>query len=535
MAAQGTKIRSAQRSALAGVIPADRVRRSGTASSMAASSKNRQEIPGLKPHNAHHRHRRVGDIHGSHHAHRIDGGKHCQRHRPAPGDGLALAGGQHRAGQQQHRPGQAEQRDGQVLPAEQSQLSHKKVVFVQCTQQNRQVTQRIFQNEQQLFQLVHVAAAHPADLAVIGAEGNAVPFHQPGHRQRGRQHAGSPVPAAAAGTERLPQQHQRQKRPQQIDVGLGHIDPDTGGGIDSRVPGSPGTAGQLGQHQVVAAQQRRVIAQAGAHPQRQRQQHDTDKGGTEFFRPAQRQPAQHSIDRQVGDAPAVQAAQRPEAQQPCHKHADGPGQKGQHQKADRFADRGRVGGIQIFVKAVGHALDAAVLAVLLQGIAGGVVDLGLPVCLVLHRTGGGVGIDPGTGEGVVQSRHIVGIPPLGVKVKPAHADGVGAQEMFRLVGGLHRRIGKGKQQAADRNAGRGLGGEAAQPVMQHARRRHGSQAGQHTAGGDNGRRNPAVQVVEYPPVVGPGHTRQAGQQTRQPPQGCRFFCQFLKHNHHRIY
>ena len=242
------------------------------------------------------------------------------------------------------------------------------------------------------------------------------------------------------------------------------------------------------------------------------------------MRTAQRRIAHRRVGQQVDQPPAVQAAQRPQPKQPRQRHAQCPGQKRQNQKADGLSygicRRIAAFPVEIPRKAVPDALDPAVLAVLLQGIARRVVGLlGMGIG-VGADTGRGVGIDPRAGKGCDQLVHIHRIAARGVKVKAAHRDRVGAQVMVCLIGGLQRRVCKGKQYAAQQNAGGAPFGKVPDPVQQQRRRtRQHSQS--HTKAGDGQRRKaPGVQPVEYAPVVA-GHDAQRGAQHQHesPPGG----------------
>ena len=124
-------------------------------------------------------------------------------------------------------------------------------------------------------------------------------------------------------------------------------------------------------------------------------------------------------------------------------------------------------------------------------------------------TGRGVGVDPCAGKRRDQLVHIHRIAARSVKVKAAHRDRVGAQVMVCLIGGLQRRVCKGKQYAAQQNAGGTPFGKIFDPAQQQRRcaRQH-SQS--HTKAGDGQRRKaPGVQPVKYAPVVA-GHDAQRG-------------------------
>ena len=135
-------------------------------------------------------------------------------------------------------------------------------------------------------------------------------------------------------------------------------------------------------------------------------------------------------------------------------------------------------------------------------------------------TGRGVGVDPRAGEGCDQLVHILGVAARGVKVEAAHRDRVGAQIMVCLIGGLQRRVCKGKQYAAQQNAGGAPFGKVLDPAQQQRRRaRQHSQS--HTKAGDGQRcKAPGVQPVKYAPVVA-GHDAQCGadRQHESPPGG----------------
>ena len=192
------------------------------------------------------------------------------------------------------------------------------------------------------------------------------------------------------------------------------------------------------------------------------------------MRTAQRCIAQRRVGQQVHEPPAVQAAQCAKPKQPRQCHAQRTGQKRQNQKADRLghALRHRVS-IQpgkILFKTVPDALHPAILAVLLQRVPGGVerlfgvgVGVGAQPCR-------GVRVDPRAGERRNKLVHVLGVAALGIKIEPANGYGVGAKIMVGLVGGLHRRVGKGEQHAAQQNARRALFGKVPDPPQRQRRR-----------------------------------------------------------------
>ena len=242
------------------------------------------------------------------------------------------------------------------------------------------------------------------------------------------------------------------------------------------------------------------------------------------MRTAQRCIAQRRVGQQVHEPPAVQAAQCAKPKQPRQCHAQRAGQKRQNQKADRLghALRHRVP-IQpgkILFKTVPDALHPAILAVLLQRVPGGVerlfgvgVGVGAQPCR-------GVRVDPRAGERRNKLVHVLGVAALGIKIKPAHGYSVGAKIMVGLVGGLHRRVGKGEQHAAQQNACRALFGKVPDPP-QRQRRRTGQHSQPHAKAGHARRRYAAgVQPVEHAPVVADDDAqRGADRQHESPPGG----------------
>ena len=88
----------------------------------------------MQTHDAHHAHRRVGDVHGGHGAHSVDGGEHAQPAVAAAAQGVRLRGAEQRGGQQHHWSGQVEERDGHILPAEKPQLAQENIILIECTQ-----------------------------------------------------------------------------------------------------------------------------------------------------------------------------------------------------------------------------------------------------------------------------------------------------------------------------------------------------------------------------------------------------------------
>ena len=352
---------------------------------------DRQEIPRLQPHDAHHGHRRVGDVHRRHRAHRIDQPEHAQPAGAAAAQCIRSGCAEH-CGQQQHqRRSQADKRHGHILPAEQTQLADKAVVLIQCAQQNSDVTQRILQNKQKLRAAVDGCAALPGNRAVVVAQKRAVLLNTEGQRQRTRRRQHGVHGAAEPHLPLRSAHHKGQHDPQKIDVGLGAVGKYAGQRIAKRRLIVPFLLRQQRQHEIIAAQQRCVIAEGGPHVERHRHKHYAQKRGTAFVRSAQRCIAHRRVGQQVDQPPAVQAAQRPQPKQPRQRHAQCPGQKRQNQKADGLSygicRRIAAFPVEILRKAVPDALDPAVLAVLLQGIARRVVGL----------LGMGVGVSADTG------------------------------------------------------------------------------------------------------------------------------------------
>ena len=242
------------------------------------------------------------------------------------------------------------------------------------------------------------------------------------------------------------------------------------------------------------------------------------------MRTAQRRIAQRRVGQQVHEPPAVQAAQCAKPKQPRQCHAQRAGQKRQNQKADRLGHALRRGvPIQIgkiLFKAVPDALHPAILAVLLQRVPGGVerlLGVGVGVGAQPCR---GVRVDPRAGERCDQLVHVLGVAALGIKIEPAHGYSVGAQIMVGLVGCLHRRVGKGKQHAAQQNARRGPLGKIPDPP-QRQRRRTGQHGQPHAKAGDACSRYAAgVQPVEHAPAVADDDAqRGADRQHESPPGG----------------
>ena len=134
-------------------------------------------------------------------------------------------------------------------------------------------------------------------------------------------------------------------------------------------------------------------------------------------------------------------------------------------------------------------------------------------------TGRGVGVDPRAGKGRDQLVHVLGVAARGVKVKAPHRDRVGAQVMVCLIGGLQRRVCKGKQYAAQQNAGGAPFGKIFDPAQQQRRRaRQHSQS--HTKAGDGQRRKASgVQPVKYAPVVADHHAQRGAQHQHESPPG----------------
>ena len=309
--------------------------------------------------------------------------------------------------------------------------------------------------------------------------------------------------------------------PQKVQVRFGDIDKDAGGSVNARRLGVPLLAGQQGKHQVIAAQQGCIIAQRRPHKKRHRQQHNGRKGRAVTLRFGQRQRAQQRVGQQVDDAPAIQAAQRAKAQQACQRHTNRARQEWNDQKADRLADgvRHRIPHIvrQVQGKAVRHALHCAVLAVLLQGIARGVIGFFRPGIGVSAHTGRGMRIYPCTGERFQQVGHIVRVGAGSIKIKVPGGDGIGAQVMVGFVRRLQRRVGKYKQQPAQKDAHgpfcrksfckppHTIPGQ--QTYFQKGRTPQRDHQGGHTV----------IQPKEHPPVIGPQHVAHGGAQHSQPP------------------
>ena len=138
-------------------------------------------------------------------------------------------------------------------------MPDKTVVLIQCTQQNRDITQGILQHKQKLRTAVHGGAALPGNRAVIVAQKCAVLLNAKGQCQRTRrcQHGvhGAAEPHLPLGSAH----HKGQHDPQQVDVGLGAVGKYAGQRIPQRRAVVPLGAGQQRQHDVVAAQQRGVI------------------------------------------------------------------------------------------------------------------------------------------------------------------------------------------------------------------------------------------------------------------------------------
>ena len=482
----------------------------------------RQEIPRLQPHDAHHAHRGVGDIHSRHGAHAVQCRKDAQPAQTAAAQGLPPGRTQQRSGQQHQRPGQVQERNGQILPAEQPGLPQETVVLIECAQQHGDITQRVLQNKGQLPSAVDRRAALAGDRAVVVPHQHAVLFHKQRHCQRTGGAQGHPGPAAAFGGPFPLCQQQRQRHPQQVEVGFGAVGKDAGQRIQQRLAGGPAGAGQQRQHQVIAAQQRGVVTQRRAHIQRDGQQHDAKEGGPGFLRRAQPQPAQQRVGQQVAQPPCVQAAQGPQPRQAGQRHAQRPRQEGQDQEADGLGDgvAAAVLPAEIPGETVGDALHRAVLAVLFEGVARGVVGLFLAGVGVLPHPGGGMGVHPRAGERLHQPGHVLGVAALGVKVEAAHGDGVGAQVMFGLVGGLQRRVGKDEQRPAQQDADRAAAGKV--PDLPQRQRGPGRPRAQHRTEGRGPQRRdaPGVQAVKDAPVIAERHARQRAQrQHESPPHG----------------
>ena len=219
-----------------------------------------QEVPGLQAHDAHHAHRRVGDVHRGHRAYGVDGGEHTQPSIAAAAQSVASRGTEQRSGQQHQRTGQVEERDGHIFPAEKSQLAQETIVLIECAQQNCDITQRIFQHEQKLRAAVDGAAALPGNGAVVVAQQRTVLLNDLGQQQRARQGAhGVPCAVELGFPLVLAQDHQWQHHPQQVNVGLGTVGEHTGGGVEGSGAAVPFRAGQQRQHQIIAGQQRSIV------------------------------------------------------------------------------------------------------------------------------------------------------------------------------------------------------------------------------------------------------------------------------------
>ena len=486
---------------------------------------DRQEIPRLQADDPHHAHRRVGDVHRRHGTHGVDQPEHPQPAGAAASQCIGSGRAEQRSPQQHKRRGQADKRNGHILPAEQSQLADKAVILIQCSQQNRDITQRVLQNKQQLFAAVHGGAALPGNGAVVVAQQRAVLLHAKGQRKRARQRQHG---ADSAVQPHLPfgfAHNQRQHHPQQIDVGLCAVGKHTGQRVAQRRAVIPLGAGQQCQHQVVAAQQCGIIAQRGPHIQGHRHQHNAQKRRLAFVRTAQCRIAERCVGQQIDQPPAVQAAQCPQPKQPRQRHAQCPGQERQNQKADGFGDgiclRIALFPVDVLGKAIPDALHPAILAVLLQGIARRVVGLlGMGV-RVSADPGRGVGVDPRAGKGRDQLVHIHRVAACGVKVKAAHGNCIGAQIMVCLIGGLHRRVGKGEQRAAQKDTGRAFFGKILYPA-QGKRRRACQHCQPGTEGGYTQRRNaPGVQPIKDAPAIAGHHAQHRAQHQHESPPGCR--------------
>ena len=214
----------------------------------------------MQTHDAHHAHRRVGDVHGGHGAHSVDGGEHAQPAVAVAAQGVRLRGTEQRGGQQHHWSGQVEERDGHILPAEKPQLAQETIILIECTQQNRDITQRIFQHKQKLCPAVDGTAALPGDGAVIMTQQRAILLHNLGQQQCARQRAHGVPRAVESGFPLvLAHDHQRQHHPQQVDVGLGAVGKHAGGRVNSGGAAVPFRAGQQRQHQIIARQQHSIV------------------------------------------------------------------------------------------------------------------------------------------------------------------------------------------------------------------------------------------------------------------------------------
>ena len=91
--------------------------------------------------------------------------------------------------------------------------------------------------------------------------------------------------------------------------------------------------------------------------------------------------------------------------------------------------------------------------------------------------------------------------------------------MVCLIGGLQRRVCKGKQYAAQQNAGGTPFGKVPDPAQQQRRRtRQHSQS--HTKAGYGQRcKAPGVQPVKYAPVVADHHAQRGAQHQHESPPG----------------
>ena len=258
-----------------------------------------QKIPRLQADDAHHAHRRPGNVQGGHrarHVHQAQRPKADGRHRP---QAAALVGREGRCKHQHCRAGQIQQGNGHIQRAEHPQLADEEVVLIQGAQHHGQIPQRVFQHKQQLRQLVG-PLAHPAEIAVVVAEGHTVPLKKAGDGQRQRQPRQRHLPFLPPGFPSGAGQDQRQRQPQQVDVGLGHVHQRKGQQKQPHVPVGDLVLAVKAGHQIVAAQQHGVVAAAGRHKQAQRQQHHGQKHRLVAPAVFQCQPAPEGITRQVG-------------------------------------------------------------------------------------------------------------------------------------------------------------------------------------------------------------------------------------------
>ena len=132
----------------------------------------------------------------------------------------------------------------------------------------------------------------------------------------------------------------------------------------------------------------------------------------------------------------------------------------------------------------------------------------------------GVGIDPRTGKSCHQLVDILWVGPFGIKVKSPHRDSIGTQIMVSFIGGLHGRVGKGKQRATQQDTNRTPFGKVfAMPQQQCRRARcHGQN---HAKAGDlQWRGAPWIQPLEHTPVIADDNAHHGAQpQHESPPCG----------------